>query len=253
MSKANRNIQTAYEAAQAQAAGLLQQASDHLADAIDASERDRLERGARVLHELVDGARSCLQSPLTSDSYGEALESLFNIEAMTDAVACAWPKSATGRAASTVAQLVHDARVHLDRTDWPAQKGDASAKARDAVHTSDGRGKPIGVDPVAASKGPPDVSGFLAQDWAAACGYTPAIVVNPEARPEDLLAWCCAEVGTIRLLADGAALSNGKIDHEPFVMEVLSRIEPAHELMRHALEKLVSREPQSGSSLRQRA
>ena len=82
------------------------------------------------------------------------------------------------------------------------------------------------------------VMGYLADNWNDLNKQTPAVVVNPEARPLDLLAWCWGELMSMQASVDVMISSNDDIKKGDFSALFLHRIEPLVVVFERAIDQL---------------
>lgn len=84
----------------------------------------------------------------------------------------------------------------------------------------------------------PCVHGYLAENWLDCNSETPAVILNPEALPLDLLAWCWAELESLNVagaaLAAGGAASCG----EAFGPLFLYRLPSVRDVLEHVIKRL---------------
>lgn len=97
----------------------------------------------------------------------------------------------------------------------------------------------------AANKSAPDISGYLTHNWTHWFDR-PAVIVNPEARVGDVLAWCWAEVSA--LLAAAQAIDEGDVGNLSVGAVFLHRLEPIERMLDHAVSLLPKPAADSESS-----
>ena len=90
------------------------------------------------------------------------------------------------------------------------------------------------------------VVGYLAKNWTGVNTQNPAVIVNPQAGPLDLLAWCWAELLSLQSAADVLEASNDDIDKGDFSTLVVYRIAPLANVLEQALNRLHSEATQAG-------
>lgn len=84
--------------------------------------------------------------------------------------------------------------------------------------------------------------GYLSNNWD---GFEndsdgPALIVNPNATPMDLLGWCWGEVCSLRSAASVLATAGELIEPGDMAAIFLQRLEPLTEVMRLAVSELHS-------------
>jgi hypothetical protein len=87
----------------------------------------------------------------------------------------------------------------------------------------------------ATSRSAPAVAGYLTHNW----GHwfdRPAVIINPEARVGDVLAWCWAEVSA--LLAAAQAIDESDVGNLSVGAVFLHRLEPLERMLDHAVSLL---------------
>ena len=70
------------------------------------------------------------------------------------------------------------------------------------------------------------VVGYLTSNWVSNDNQPPAVVMNPEARPIDLLVWCWAEMESMRAAVNVLLAVEGEINKGDFSALILYRLEP---------------------------
>ena len=93
---------------------------------------------------------------------------------------------------------------------------------------------------------PTPVMGYLASNWSGLNEATPAVIVNPAARPLDLLAWCWAELQSMQAAADALVCSPDDIKTGDFSAIIVHRIAPLTLVFEQALDQLLCAAKQSG-------
>ena len=93
---------------------------------------------------------------------------------------------------------------------------------------------------------PTPVMGYLADNWTHLNEHTPAVIVNPVARPLDLMAWCWAELQSLRAAADAMASGCSDINNGDFSALIVHRLEPLTLVFDKAMNQLCSDAAQSG-------
>ena len=84
----------------------------------------------------------------------------------------------------------------------------------------------------------PITAGYLT--WNFISSDRPALVVNPEALPEDVLAWCWAESMALVAAAQVASLSTDALSPGDVAAIFLHRLEPLESMIEHAMTLLAS-------------
>ncbi|MGB4927543.1 MAG: hypothetical protein WBP25_13770 [Giesbergeria sp.] len=90
--------------------------------------------------------------------------------------------------------------------------------------------------------------GYLAMDLISCTDDRPAIVVNTDARPIDLLAWCRGELRSLE--ATGTALAavsapDAQMDFDDFEAMFIHRLSPILRMVDVVLNELVAGEPEN--------
>lgn len=85
-------------------------------------------------------------------------------------------------------------------------------------------------------RGPPLTAGHLADNWSL---DRAALVVNPDALPVDLLAWCWGEVMSLKAAAVLASVAADSISAEDMTAIFLHRLEPLESMLEHAITQLL--------------
>lgn len=91
-----------------------------------------------------------------------------------------------------------------------------------------------------------NVMGYLSRNWPGLNDAVPALIINPEATPVDLLAWCWGEVASMQ-----AALNTLVSLGEPIVAGELSalflhRIAPIEVVLSEAIDALANAGQKAG-------
>lgn len=84
----------------------------------------------------------------------------------------------------------------------------------------------------------PRVHGYLAGNWLGCNDATPAVILNPDAQPLDLLAWCWGELESLN--AAGAALAAGGASScgDAFEPVFLHRLPSVRNVLEHVINRL---------------
>ncbi|ABM36283.1 hypothetical protein [Polaromonas naphthalenivorans] len=90
------------------------------------------------------------------------------------------------------------------------------------------------------------VMGYLAQNWINLNARTPAVILNPEASPLDLMAWCWAELRSMQAAANALVGGIDDIDKGDFSALIIHRIEPLANVFQQAMSQLHRDSVQSG-------
>ena len=93
---------------------------------------------------------------------------------------------------------------------------------------------------------PTPVMGYLAENWTCLNARTPAVIVNPEARPLDLMAWCWAELQSLQAAAGAMQSGGNDINSGDFSALIVHRLEPLTVVFEQAMDQLLSEAVQSG-------
>jgi hypothetical protein len=83
----------------------------------------------------------------------------------------------------------------------------------------------------------PRVTGYLAETWSA--DTIDALIINPAARPVDLLTWCWGELQSIRAAVGVLHAARGELDKDDFSALIFHRIEPMASVLSLAIERLL--------------
>ena len=70
------------------------------------------------------------------------------------------------------------------------------------------------------------VVGYLTSNWDSHDNRTPAVVMNPEASPVDVLVWCWAELESMLAAANVLMTAEDDINKGDFSALILYRLEP---------------------------
>ena len=84
---------------------------------------------------------------------------------------------------------------------------------------------------------PTAVLGYLAQNWTELNEHTPAVIVNPAARPLDLMAWCWGELMALQAAADALASDADDINKGDFSALIVHRLDPLVNVFELAMEQ----------------
>jgi hypothetical protein len=87
----------------------------------------------------------------------------------------------------------------------------------------------------------PKVTGYLADTWSAQTRE--ALIINPDARPVDLLAWCWGELESLRAAVSTLHAARGELNKDDFSALVFHRIEPMGAVLGLAIERMLVSEP----------
>ena len=90
------------------------------------------------------------------------------------------------------------------------------------------------------------VMGYLAENFQGLNEKTPAVIVNPEARPLDLMAWVWAELQALQAAADVMVCSHDDICKGDFSALIIHRMGPLTQVFEQAMNQLYSDAKQSG-------
>ena len=90
------------------------------------------------------------------------------------------------------------------------------------------------------------VMGYLTENFQGLNEKTPAVIVNPEARPLDLMAWCWAELQSMQAAADVMVSSHDDINKGDFSALILHRLTPLSLVFEQAMNQLYREAKQSG-------
>jgi hypothetical protein len=81
-----------------------------------------------------------------------------------------------------------------------------------------------------------DAMGYLASNWG---NETPALILNPKATPLDMLAWCWAEIESLRSTALALSSSSYPLDPGELSAILLHRVGPLANVMDAAMNELM--------------
>ena len=93
---------------------------------------------------------------------------------------------------------------------------------------------------------PTPVMGYLADNWTHLNENTPAVIVNPEARPLDLMAWCWGELQSMQAAADALTCGSDDINKGDFSALIVHRLAPLTVVFAKAMDQLYGDAVQSG-------
>lgn len=82
------------------------------------------------------------------------------------------------------------------------------------------------------------VMGHMARNWVQFNKETPAVVLNPQARPLDLMAWVWGELQSVHAAAYTLAGDRNGIDKGAFDALILHRIDPLLIVLEAAIDQL---------------
>jgi hypothetical protein len=83
------------------------------------------------------------------------------------------------------------------------------------------------------------VTGYLAETWSA--DMIAALVINPKAKPVDLLAWCWGELESMRAAVSTLHAARGELNRDDFSAVIFRRIEPMSAVLGLAIERLLAK------------
>ena len=84
-----------------------------------------------------------------------------------------------------------------------------------------------------------NVMGYLASNFVNINEKVPALIINPEATPLDLLAWCWGEITSLQAALEVLASSDEAIEPDKLSGIFLHRIEPLACVMHEAMDMLI--------------
>jgi hypothetical protein len=84
-----------------------------------------------------------------------------------------------------------------------------------------------------------EIVGYLANNW---CTDRPALMLNPEASPGELLAWCWGEVMSVLASADALATCADSISAGDVSAIFLHRLRPIEQVLDYATNAVVREE-----------
>ena len=82
------------------------------------------------------------------------------------------------------------------------------------------------------------VMGYLVNNWQKLNGKTPAVVLNPEALPLDLMAWVWGELQSVMAASNALAAGTGEITKGDFSALIVHRLCPLVEVFEVAMNRL---------------
>jgi hypothetical protein len=82
------------------------------------------------------------------------------------------------------------------------------------------------------------VVGYLTSNWNSQDDNPPAVVLNPDARPIDVLVWCWAELESMRAAANVLIAVNDDINKGDFSALIIYRLEPLVDVMERVISQL---------------
>lgn len=88
--------------------------------------------------------------------------------------------------------------------------------------------------------GPMAVQGYLAENWTHAANTRPAVIVNPEAKPLDLLAWCWGEVYSLRASIEALTCGTAPLEVSDLSAIFQHRMQPLSDVLDLAINQLVA-------------
>lgn len=84
------------------------------------------------------------------------------------------------------------------------------------------------------------VMGYLAGNWPNLNDKTPALMINPEASPLDMLAWCWGEVASMQSALDALAAAQAPIEPGELSGIFLHRMAPLERVLSEAISALIA-------------
>lgn len=90
------------------------------------------------------------------------------------------------------------------------------------------------------AKKPVEVMGYLAGNWTSLNNKTPALILNPDASPLDLLAWCWGEIASMNASLDSLASAEAHIEPAELSGIFLHRMAPLQSVMHEAVSFLIA-------------
>ena len=84
-----------------------------------------------------------------------------------------------------------------------------------------------------------NVMGYLANNWPNLNEISPALIINPDASPLDLLAWCWGEVASLNASLDALAAASVPVEPGELSGIFLHRIKPLERVMHEAVSSLI--------------
>lgn len=89
-----------------------------------------------------------------------------------------------------------------------------------------------------ANAKPVSVMGYLAGNWLGINEEHPALIVNPEASPQDLLAWCWGEVASLESVTQTLSAAGANVSHGELSAIFLHRLTPLAKVLETAIDAL---------------
>lgn len=93
-----------------------------------------------------------------------------------------------------------------------------------------------------ANAKPINVLGHLAENWPDVNGERPALIVNPEACPLDLLAWCWGEVASLESAVQALTSAGSSVGPGELSAIFLHRLTPLANVLGAAIDALQAQE-----------
>lgn len=91
------------------------------------------------------------------------------------------------------------------------------------------------------------VMGYLANNWPGLNSHTPAVVMNPQAQPLDLLAWCWGEFLSVQSAANVLLGTSNEIRNGDFSALIVHRLDALSEVFEIAVSRLIEEKTQAAS------
>ena len=85
-----------------------------------------------------------------------------------------------------------------------------------------------------------NVMGYLANNFGSINESVPALIINPEATPLDLLGWCWGEIASMQAALDALASAGVPIEPGELSGIFLHRIAPLERVMHEAVDALMT-------------
>lgn len=87
-----------------------------------------------------------------------------------------------------------------------------------------------------------NVMGYLAGNWPSLNDAAPALIINPEATPLDMLAWCWGEIASMHAALNVLVSLGDPIEAGELSGIFLHRIAPVEVVLSEAIDALVNAE-----------
>ena len=93
-----------------------------------------------------------------------------------------------------------------------------------------------------------NVMGYLTHNWPGLNDEVPALIINPEATPLDMLAWCWGEVASLQAALNVLAASHEPVEPGELSGIFLHRVAPLERVLDQAITNLLRQQGSSAKS-----